>query len=465
MTKRKIRGSIQTFLRAEEGSITVLTLFLIIAMIFTMGVAVDLMRFENHRARYQSTVDRAVLSAVRANVCLSDATDITSEEVVESHLGASGYGDLASSVTVRRSSDGVCEVDLDSSLAVNNIFTPILDIEDFAGPIQTAAISGVNMTEVSLVLDISGSMRNGTRMDDLRPAAQDFVSTVLNATQRGTTSINLIPYAGQTNPGPEMFDYLDGVRFDDTVVDGVDVEWTYDDAGACIDFPTSDFQSDRLPSIESQQTPYFMNWPIAADVMEWGWCPSDDTAIVYASESEADLNQMIATMPMHDGTGTHYAMKWALALLNPTTQAAFNHLISAGEIDPTFAGRPAAFSDRGTVKFIVLMTDGNITDQFRPADPYDALNGVRALRNQSSGARETITSASDNVQSFYDACDLARDQGVIVFTIAFEAPAGAVEEMSNCATSPAHFFIADGSNIDSIFQSIAGSILPIRLTN
>jgi hypothetical protein len=61
-------------------------------------------------------------------------------------------------------------------------------------------------------------------------------------------------------------------------------------------------------------------------------------------------------------------------------------------------------------------------------------------------------------------CTLAKNNGVIVYGIAFEAPANGQTQISGCATSPSHYFNATGLQIQSAFRAIASNISQLRLT-
>ncbi len=61
-------------------------------------------------------------------------------------------------------------------------------------------------------------------------------------------------------------------------------------------------------------------------------------------------------------------------------------------------------------------------------------------------------------------CTRARDSKVIVYGIAFEAPANGITVIRNCSTTPGHFFDADGLEIQSAFRAIANNISQLRLT-
>lgn len=63
-------------------------------------------------------------------------------------------------------------------------------------------------------------------------------------------------------------------------------------------------------------------------------------------------------------------------------------------------------------------------------------------------------------------CDAAKDKGIIIYTIAFEAPTAGQAALKNCATSLSYYFVADPTKpIEQVFTDIASSINQLRLTN
>lgn len=77
--------------------------------------------------------------------------------------------------------------------------------------------------------------------------------------------------------------------------------------------------------------------------------------------------------------------------------------------------------------------------------------------------REQTATGTMNTQ-LQSMCALAKDNGVTVYGIAFEAPAGGQSQISQCATSPAHYFNAAGLQIRTAFRAIASNISHLRLT-
>jgi hypothetical protein len=75
---------------------------------------------------------------------------------------------------------------------------------------------------------------------------------------------------------------------------------------------------------------------------------------------------------------------------------------------------------------------------------------------------QTATSAMDS--QLQGICQMAKDNGVIVYGIAFEAPTGGQTQIRGCSTSTAHYFNAQGLQISTAFNAIASNISQLRLT-
>ncbi len=487
LTTRTLPERLRIFARAEEGAMTIFACFMVVIMIMVGGIGVDLMRNEMERTRLQGVSDRAVLAAADLDQQLAP------EAVVRDYFTKAGLGDFVSSVGVENPDQANRTVTVDAYTDQNTQFMGYLGVDTLPVPASATAAEVARNVEISLVLDISGSMRFNSRMDNLRPAAQSFIDIIMADDGAERTSINLIPYAGQTNPGPFMFNRMNATRLPAVALDEADggiaehlshglldpdaeggagsdpdTRYVYPNISSCLELEVGDFATDALPVGGTAQTAHFMNWAIAADVMDWGWCPQDQTSIRYFSNNPDGLKSMIGSMRMHDGTGTHYAMKYAVALLDPSSRDDLSAMAGSGLAPAEFVGRPADYDDPSTVKYIILMTDGQITEQVRPWDALDPENPTVELNEGRQSDRTQLTSAGTNVASFFAQCDLAKSQSprpVIVYTIAFDAPGTPEQQMRECASSPAHFFAADTGNIDDVFEAIARQIRQLRLTN
>lgn len=66
------------------------------------------------------------------------------------------------------------------------------------------------------------------------------------------------------------------------------------------------------------------------------------------------------------------------------------------------------------------------------------------------------------------ACSAAKNKGVIIFTVGFDLnyttdPNNAKAQLRNCATNAGYFYDANGSNLETAFESIAAEISKLRL--
>ena len=107
---------------------------------------------------------------------------------------------------------------------------------------------------------------------------------------------------------------------------------------------------------------------------------------------------------------------------------------------------------------------------------YDALRNepdpyVQALSEEYEAQRilDTYTD-KDGVagdRRLTEICNFAKASGIVVFTITFEAPVAEEEDADNvmrsCATSDAHYYDVEGTDISRAFASIARSINNLRL--
>ncbi|AEI93931.1 hypothetical protein RLO149_c019450 [Roseobacter litoralis Och 149] len=474
---RSLCRRLMGFKREEDGAMTIFATIMVLMMLLVCGIAVDLMQNEMMRTRVQNTLDRAILAA-------SDLDQpLPADEVVDDYFAKAGMTEFLNDVRITPGSDlpttNFRIVQAEARTRTPSIYMAMTGVRTLPVYVSGTAEETIEKIEISLVLDISGSMRNNGKIGNLRTAAKDFIGAVLEGNAAKTTSLNIVPYAGQTNPGRIVFERAGGLPFatfiedsngdeilyGQTIVDdeGNSIDVPYNTMSSCLDLTNSDFDNIDLPSGGYDQTPYFMNWPIDAPTMDWGWCPQNNSSIRYAQNDAGRLQDFIDDMRLHDGTGTQYGMKYGVALLNPSSRNTFLALNAAGLVPDGFKNRPADFGTTDTRKFIVLMTDGQITDQFRPEDKNDPKNDEIAL-NQRTGDRDTYSTQSTNVTNFYSVCNKAKAEGITVYTIAFEAPADAVTQMRTCATSPAFFYKVEGVQIKTAFKSIARQINELRLT-
>jgi len=174
------------------------------------------------------------------------------------------------------------------------------------------------------------------------------------------------------------------------------------------------------------------------------------------------------------------SLLWGVALLDPTMRAVMDNISS---IDSAFAGRPVNYAAKndpsGTLKYVVLMTDGENFDAKGLRDfAYDTpakrahwanMNFLYFYYNDSGFLSPDVYtyekySAEDGNGWMQDICGAAKDEGIIIYGIAMEAGPVGETEMQKCASSPSHYYETSGDTLEAIFLAIAEQITDLRLT-
>ena len=368
------------FVRDENGSLIIFSLYLLVIMLIVAGMGVDLMYAESRRMRLQSTLDRAVL----AGASLSQG--LNSQAVVLDYFAREGLSGAinASDITVTATATGKT-VSAGASIPLNTFFLGLAGITQLQAPAMGAARENVTDVEISLVVDVSGSMggtssSGNTKIDDLKNAAKEFVYAMQCDPDSATTpfagpctvapdkvSITLVPYNQQVLAGEALLDQFD-----------VTQEHSY---SSCMDFNPSDFTQAALalnptvidPSNAPNPAP---SLPRSAPIAAWGNGLAVDALRVCNPDLKrrirpyvADYNILfnaIDDLYAQGNTSIEIGMKWGTALLDPSFQPGLANMAqNLGLIDTAFLGRPFSYTRPDTRKVIVLMTDGKNTTHWQ----------------------------------------------------------------------------------------------------
>lgn len=347
------------FRREEDGSLIAFSLFIFVAMLMFGGIAVDLMIYENERTHIQNSTDRAVLAAANLNQSIDPKT------VVQDHLAKVGIQVDADDITVVEVGAAPVITGRQVSVTVNGSYNTMLmnlvGVEQLAFSAMSEAEESVRDIEVSLVLDVSGSMGWNSKLANMQTAAKDFVDEILAGADDDRVSLSLVPYATQVSAGPELLALMNTSHSHNF--------------SHCVNFGTSDFRRTDINSTSTlSQTAHFDPWRSYRDRQSilYPVCRNESSFdITPWSNNALALKNQIDALEAEGNTSIDVAMKWGTALLDPSMNAQLNGLIANPnvEIDTAFSVRPHAYTYPNSLKFIVLMTDGINTDQ-----PY--------LRNQ-----------------------------------------------------------------------------------
>ncbi|MBY6202215.1 hypothetical protein KUV65_12630 [Maritalea mobilis] len=345
----------QRFCRAEDGTITSFALMMFVLMVAVGGIAVDIMRYETQRAQLQYTLDRAVLAAA------SVTQPLDPYDVVQSYFEVSGLQNYRLDIDVDQGFN-YRRVDAYAELEINSLFMHMFGVRVLSSPAQGAAEERIRNVEISMVLDISGSMGSYDRIQNMRAAAREFVTTVLEANesdQGNLVSISIVPYNGMVNMG-------------DTLESVFTLSGEHDQS-SCVRFTSEQFARTAIFPTETLER--IAHWDHddygQYDDFDSPYCPTNNYgAILPWEHDEAVLHAHIDSLRAQGWTAIDLGMNWAVGLLDPAARPALNALIDADAVDGDFFDRPADYEDEETIKVVVMMTDGENTNQYDLRDPY-----------------------------------------------------------------------------------------------
>ncbi|MGB5869233.1 MAG: pilus assembly protein TadG-related protein [Albidovulum sp.] len=199
------KGRLGKFRREEDGSLLIFGLFCLVMMMFLAGAALDLMRYEERRTTLQNTVDRAVLAAADLRQTLPP------KEVVKDYFRKAGLKPPSDNeIVVNQGTFNEWRtVQANVSETMPTWFMRMVDIKSMTPIGAGTAEERVGQVEISLVLDVSGSMNSNNRLTNLKPAAKAFIDQMFDTVEPGKLSISLITYSTQVSAGPQLLQYFD----------------------------------------------------------------------------------------------------------------------------------------------------------------------------------------------------------------------------------------------------------------
>ncbi len=354
----------------EDGAMVVLTMFFLIIFLIMASFGMAVMRHEMRRAKLTVANDAAVLACAGAP---SGTTVAERKAIIEDYYAKNGLAANLNAIDT----DGVGTDDIIASVnsskcaatshfTMNTYLLKLVGVDTLtANAAGTAQITTPKL-EVSLVLDVSGSM-SGEKLAALKVAAKDFVTTILDSGAPGDISISLIPFSMGVSPSDAIFNALN-----------IDQTHTYSN---CIAFLGNEFSKTAIdPAIRYRQQIYTLrnnnnSVPMNASDQFWRSCYEDAyIEILPYSMSKIALHNKIDSLVARGNTSGHLGVKWGAALLDPSFQSVATALKASGEMNNALTNVPTDWSEAATLKIIVMMGDGANTTTYYFNDPNQLLD-------------------------------------------------------------------------------------------
>lgn len=357
-----IGARLRVFRRDEEGSMIVMTMFIFMFMMVMAGLGIDTMRHEMERARLQATLDSAVLAGAKAPFGKDPEVivkDYFAKADMSKYLNPFKDGDIVNTLNASK-------VYATASMTMDTYLMKLSGIDTLKAHAAATAETRVPKLEVVLVLDVSTSMQDDDKIVELRKAAKEFVTTILNSGDPGAISISVVPFSTSVTPTDEIYDallvdnkhnYSNCLVFDDNDYNGTALVTKADATAA---------EENDITLVPMEQDIYSSYYGSFDNLnSEWRSCYTEEEyRIMPFSTSESDLHTKIQSLKAEGNTTGDMGMKWGAALLDPSFRDVTDALIDRKTLPTSMSHTPVDYTESDTMKVIVMMGDGENSRTF-----------------------------------------------------------------------------------------------------
>ena len=469
----------------EYGTVAAIWAFALLPIIAVVGLALDTQMATSRKERVQQAIDSAALAGGRMYQTTHSETEAREHAATYfSSLVSSNAGLTCDPLVVSFPTDN--EVKTDVRCYQETIMSGIVGRSNLPFDVSATSIFGADKLDVAFVFDISGSMNSFGRLVDLKLAATSAVNMIMpvaGSSSVGDVRVAMVGYNHMVDAG-SYFENVTGMdrnrtysaNYTDTVqeckwVCGLSIgslclvyvyqcNWvqklftsTKSVSSTCVyerdgthafdDFqPTQRTSSQLVKTLPSGQKRATTDASNADGFFSTAYAEfnyTNRTWTTYGTDcrsvkpmeltsSTLDATLYIQTLNADGGTAGHQGLSWGWQLISPTWSGVFDGTAT-----------PEPYDDPEVKKAIILMTDGEFIHQL--------------YSGQGSSADQAKT-----------LCDNIKAEGILIYTIAFQAPTAGEEIMSYCASGNEFAFTAStGVELIQSYEAIALTITDLRI--
>lgn len=444
------------FLKSEDGAIGLMFGLTFTMMVLFVAGALDLSRWLSAKTDTLAAVDAAVLAGGRSLQVQSNdpaaAVAVAQRYYEENTRNLTGIDDQVQFVTaqnntaVRAQGNAYIQTPFLNVIGIPRL--PLIKAADgeFAEAVVAAGGNSQMSVEISLMLDITGSMCDPcTKLSDLKLAAKDLIDIVVWQDQSQYTSrVALVPFSEAINVGTASWTSgliksgSNSISFKDK--SGKNRTF-YRDSKCATERTGPQALSDALPAgTNLLGTFYDSN----------GTCNPTSGVIMPLTSDKSALKSAIDAYQASGATAGHLGTAWAWYMLSPhwapklPSASAPQPYSMLSELNPR--GQPKLR------KIAILMTDGEYNTQY-------CSNGV-------STSYASCSVQSSNTQA-RNLCTAMKAAGITVYTVGFQMPdsGSSVTTLQQCASDSTKYYNAEnGDALRQAFRDIALQISTLHLT-
>jgi Flp pilus assembly protein TadG len=194
-------GILRRFWSGREGrkaNVAVIFALAIVPVVGGVGAALDYAQANSNRSSMQKALDSTGLALAKLMPLTQTELDTKGWELFSASLGQMKVSLPQSGLVITTPTTGKIH------LAATGHYTPqisgFVGIQSFPVRVQTEVQWGIKKLELSLVLDVTGSMDQQGRMTELKKATKNLLTTLKDAAkQPNDVRIAIVPFAGQVN--------------------------------------------------------------------------------------------------------------------------------------------------------------------------------------------------------------------------------------------------------------------------
>ncbi|MAF56844.1 VWA domain-containing protein [Ponticaulis sp.] len=415
-------------LRERDGNVTMTFALTLIPLMMVAGLAIDFSRTEGSATQVQSALDGAVLAAARA--LQDDKTDAQIRQT-----GRVYYDATVSANNVNANcANPIFEIDRVNHQVASSVtcqerttLSGLLGMENLEFTRYAETDYGVGKLDVVFMFDTSGSMGDNDRMLDLQHAARDAVRTILNSEVEEPEDVRIAisTYASAVNVGEDLFETVTDEEPDQYECS----RWRR--RGRSNNYYCQRWEqvTDTCVTGREGAQKYTDAAPGAGAWMRYETTSCNSAGLTPLTNHQGTLISAISTMPTSGGTAGHLGIAWAWYLISPDWSGIWGS-----------DSAPRAYDEPDSTKVAILMTDGEFNTDY-----------------MSNG------NSFDHAQRF---CDAMKAEGIVIYTVAFQAPQQGQNILNYCSSGSEYAFNAsNGEQLEEAYQAIATNISDLRISH
>lgn len=498
-------GTLLRRLAADRaGNVLPLAAAVLLPLTAIVGGALDMSMAYMAKGRLQNACDAGVLAGrhVMQGTVFNREVEAEADRFFNFNFPEGANGATSVEFTVEQSEEDEAEILGEASATIPTILMKIFGFGSIDLAVSCDAKKDFGHNDIVLVLDVTGSMAQnasgggGKKINRLRQGARGLYAALAGAPNT-TTRYGIVPYSHTVNVAQSLAanDFLREQQYVDlreenrrvcswwscwnetiTVYGTKNVHikesrwgssWRTDQQNIDRFRISGDGCIEERSSAGNAASPVRINATVTQDDVDRRAANSNDVARQFGRyDPDAQESESQDGCPAESTRLTEYRTErdFQTAIDRATSRVTGGTYHDVGMLWGTrFISRTGFFSADNPVErddvpvnmHLVFMTDG-ILDT---GPTLYSAHGIEARQERTGGSG---SQNSRHLARFESVCTLAKSMSITIWVIALDVTS--TDDIRRCATSTAHFYVSDGSDLEEVFANIGQGIGRLRLT-